>query len=95
MDNNFMDIDSLVLNNINLLDIDEWLNNYSFKEETLVKLLGHCKLRKIIYTQKVSKEFIQKYIIDCDDYKFDDGDTTISFKTIERCQGYKKDQFIL
>jgi hypothetical protein len=82
-------IDEYVLNHINDLDIDEWLNNYTFKEETLEKLLGFCKLRKIVYTQKVSKEFIQKYIIDTDAYQTDDGDSTISFKTIERCQGYK------
>lgn len=88
-----MSVEQYVLDNYKTLDVDEYLNAFSFSEETLIKLLGWCKLRKIIYTQRVSKEFIQKYVLDTDEFQVDDGDSTISLKTIERCQGYKKEDF--
>jgi hypothetical protein len=83
-------MDEYILQNFQNLDVNEWLNKHSFKEETLIKLVESksCNLNRIIYTQKVSKEFVKKYVLDTDEYKIDDCDTTISLKTIERCQGY-------
>lgn len=64
-----------------VLDLDK----KQYDEDILIKNLHSLSLRQIIKTQKLSKEFVENYLL-VDDYKFSDEDYYIDLEYVIRYQ---------
>jgi hypothetical protein len=80
-----------IISNKEIIDLDDILRHHKYPETVLEKLVLHTNFNTLLVYQKLSLDFVVKYIMN-PRYHQEDNETTISYKEIEFFQGYTKEQ---
>jgi len=76
-----------VLQNIKTLSMHDVIAYNQYDEDFLIQLVPYFNMKKLLITQKLSLNFIFKYILN-KEYHFDDDETLLDIDDIVRYQNY-------
>jgi len=82
-----------ILKNPTMYDCDDILKHYQFTENELEKIVDYVNMITILQTQKLSLDFIVKYILN-NEYQNSDRDTLLTPKIVAQWQRFSVDQIV-